>query len=404
LPRTFGGLLDSPLRPHVEHYVTSLQQQGYRTKTITQHVYRLRRFGQWLQRKRLTLENIDEKIVADFIRRTRPRDAHDGLPQVLRRLLGILRRAGETPPPEPVRRSPAQCIADGYREYLRVERNLAPQTVENYSRYVEKFLIDRFGAVRADLRELKLTEVIRFVRRIGRERNPIFTKGMVIALRAFLRYLFQRGKIEGDWAPSVPAIAHWHLTGLPKRLPSETVERILAACDQTTSVGRRDLAILLLLARLGLRGIEVLRLQLEDIDWENAQVTVRSRKGREWARLPLPSDVGRALAKYLRRDRPVCACRNVFVRSVAPHVALNDSAVIGLRVRAAIKRAGVKSSRQGAHIFRHTLASEMLRHGASLDEIARLLRHKDHDTTAIYAKVDLTALRRLVVALPGGAS
>jgi site-specific recombinase XerC len=237
--KTFGGLLDSPLRPHVEHYVTSLQQQGYRTNTVAQHVYWLRRFGQWLQRKRLTLENIDEKIVADFIKRTRPRDAHGGLPQMLRRLLGILRSAGETPPPEPVRRSPAQCIADGYREYLRMERNLVPQTVENYSRYVEKFLIDRFGAGRADLRHLKLTEVIGFVRRTGRERNPIFTKGMVVALRAFLRYLFQRGKIEGAWAPSVPAIAHWHLTGLPKRLPSETVERILAACDQTTSVGRR---------------------------------------------------------------------------------------------------------------------------------------------------------------------
>jgi site-specific recombinase XerD len=397
------ALRNSPFGAHVECYVTRLRDQGYTANTITSHAHLFSRFQRWMKRRGCDLGDLNDQIVHAFLKR-RKRNSHDGAPQAFRRLLGILRAAGATPPAEPPSRTPAQRIAGDYREYLRMERNLAPQTVENYSRYVEKFLVDRFGAARADLRELKLTEVIRFVRRTGRERNPIFTKGMVVALRAFLRYLFQRGKIEGDWAPSVPAIAHWHLTGLPKRLPSETVERILAACDQTTPVGRRDHAILLLLARLGLRGIEVLRLQLEDIDWESAQVTVRSRKGREWARLPLPCDVGRAIAEYLRRDRPACTCRNLFVRSAAPHVALNDSAVIGLRVRAAMKRAGVKSPRQGAHIFRHTLASEMLRHGASFDEIARLLRHKDHDTTAIYAKVDLTALRRLAVPLPGGVS
>lgn len=401
-PKTLRALHNSPLLPHVECYVTLLQNQGYTTNTIMSHVQLFRRFQRWLRRRRCDLGELKEQVLDEFLK-NRERDSHDGAPQALHRFIEILRAAGVTPPSEPAFRTPAQRIADEYRDYLRVERSFASKTVENYSRYVGEFLTERFGASRVDLRQLKLAEVIGFVRRMARARNPIFMKGLVIALRSFLRYLFLRGKIEADWAPSVPAVAHWHLTGLPKRLPGETVERIVAGCDLTTSVGRRDRAILLLLARLGLRGVEVVRMQLEDIDWENAQLTVRSKKGRGWARLPLPSDVGRAIAQYLRRDRPVCPCRNVFVRSVAPHAALNNSAVIGLRVRAAIKRSGVKSSRQGAHIFRHTLASEMLRHGASLDEIAHLLRHKDHDSTAIYAKVDVGALRRLVVALPGGA-
>lgn len=402
-PRIVGALHNSPLRQHAECYIRLLREQGYTAHTITQHLYLFRRFHRWVKRRRCNFGELNEQIVDEFLK-NRKRDSHDGAPKAFCRLLGIMRAADATPPAKQALRTPTERIADEYRDHLRVERSFAPTTVRNYSRYVEGFLNDRFGTSPADVSRLKLAEVISFVRRTARERNAIFTKSLIIALRSFLRYLFQHGKLEADWAPSVPTIAHWHLTGLPKRLPSETVERILSACDQTTSVGRRDRAILLLLARLGLRGVEVVRLQLEDIDWENAQLTIRSKKGGGLARLPLPADVGRAIARYLHRDRPTCTCRSVFVRSVAPHAALNNSAVIGLRVRAAIKRAGVKSSRQGAHVFRHTLASEMLRHGASLDEIARLLRHKDHDSTAIYAKVDLGALRRLVVALPGGAS
>jgi site-specific recombinase XerD len=318
-------------------------------------------------------------------------------------LLEILRSAGVVRLPTPVRRSPAQCIAEEYRTFLQIDRGFAAKTVENYTRYVESFLTDRFGGRGADLQQLKVTEIIEFVQRTARDRNKIYAKGLVIALRSFLRYLHYRGTIETDWATSLPVVAHWRLTGLPKRLPQGAVEKILAQCDPETALGRRDRAILLLLARLGLRGGEVVRMHLEDIDWENARLTVRSKKGRGWARMPLPTDVGRAIARYLRHDRPVCACRNLFVRNVAPHAPLNNSAVIGLRVRAALKRAGIESPRKGSHVFRHTLASEMLQNGASLDEIGQVLRHRDHDTTAIYAKVDLNALRRLAVRLPGGA-
>ena len=179
------------------------------------------------------------------------------------------------------------------------------------------------------------------------------------------------------------------------------VQKVLDSCDRTSAVGRRNYAILLSLARLGLRAGEIIALQLEDIDWQNAQITVRSRKGCGWARLPLPKDMGKAIARYLQIDRPDCSSRNVFVRRVAPYQRLSNSAVISVLTRNALKKAGIQSVRKGAHLFRHTLATEILRQGASLDEIAQVLRHKNPDTTAIYAKVDLDALRRLAIAWPG---
>jgi integrase/recombinase XerD len=166
------------------------------------------------------------------------------------------------------------------------------------------------------------------------------------------------------------------MSGPPKHLRSEAVQRVLSACDRSTVKGKRDYAILVLLARLGLRGGEIVALQLDDIDWANGELVVRSKKGDGWARLPLPMDVGRALERYLM-IRPPSPYRNVF--------------------------AGVKSARTGAHIFRHSLATEMLRRGASLAEIGRVLRHRDPDSTAIYASVDLEALRELALPWPGGA-
>ena len=160
--------------------------------------------------------------------------------------------------------------------------------------------------------------------------------------------------------------------------------------------------ILLLLARLGLRAGEIVALQLDDVDWVNAQLTVRSKKGDGWARLPLPIDVGRALARYLK-VRPPSPYRNVFVRGYAPYTPFVASGPISVLARKAIERADVKSARTGAHVFRHSLATEMLRRGASLDEIGRVLRHRHPDSTAIYAKVDLNALRGLALPWPGGA-
>ena len=181
----------------------------------------------------------------------------------------------------------------------------------------------------------------------------------------------------------------------------EQIQSVLDHCDRTTKAGRRDYAILLLLARLGLRGGEVARLELGDFDWDNALVTICG-KGGQRAELPLPAEVGQAIAEYLYRDRPQCSCRSVFIRGRAPLGGLGYSTAISNIVERALRKAGVQSARKGAHLFRHSLATHMLAKGASLWEIGEVLRHRSADTTAIYAKVQLEALRPLALCWPGG--
>jgi integrase len=188
---------------------------------------------------------------------------------------------------------------------------------------------------------------------------------------------------------------------VPKFLPAGAVQQVLDRCERETPNGRRNYAILLLLARLGLRACEIVALSLNDIDWDNSRLTIRCKGGR-WAQMPLPADVGEAIANYLRFGRPRCVCRNVFLRHRAPLRGFTDSTTVSSIVRRALIRSGIDSVRKGSHLFRHTLATELLRNGASLDEIAELLRHRSPNTTAVYAKVDVTALRTLALPWPGG--
>jgi site-specific recombinase XerD len=321
----------------------------------------------------------------------------------LQRLLAILREAHVSPAAETIPLTPAQRLAAQYRRYLSEERGCCDETVENYGRHIDRLVDQRFGSGPVKASCLQARDIIEFVEANARQHGRGYILQVITALRSFLRFLRYRGHITTDLAASVPSVAHWQKADLPKHLPAGAVQKVLDACDRTTAGGRRNYAILLLLARLGLRAGEVIAMQLEDIDWENAQLTVRSKKGRGWARLPLPADVGSALAQYLRHDRPQCPSRNVFVRLVAPYEPLSNSPVIAVLTRKALEKAGVESTRKGAHIFRHSLATEMLRQGASLDEIGQVLRHKDPDTTVIYAKVDLDTLRKLAIAWPGGA-
>jgi integrase/recombinase XerD len=224
---------------------------------------------------------------------------------------------------------------------------------------------------------------------------------MTSALRSFLRYARYQDFIRSDLAACVPCVADWSVASIPKGLPIEHVKRVLASCNRGSAIGRRDYAILLLLARLGLRAGEVTGLTLEDFDWETGRLTLRG-KGDRYAELPVPADVGKAVAAYLKDGRTRSTNRCVFLRAQAPAVGLRNSRSVGLIVARALARAGIICRRKGAHQFRHTLATEMLRHGASLAEIGEVLRHRNPQTTAIYAKVDLASLRTLALPWPGG--
>ena len=285
-----------------------------------------------------------------------------------------------------------------YRDYLVHERGLVDRVVVARVQAAGLFLAAHPGLLRGRP-AVDAGQVSAFCARELPGRGRSAAKNLAAALRSFLRFLHVEGLVEAPLAQAVPAVAARKGTGLPRGISRVTLTRLLASCDRRTRGGPRDYAILLLLARLGLRSGEVARLALEDFDWRAGNVLVHGKGGRdEW--LPLPADVGAAVAGYLRRGRPRSESRAVFLRAIAPAVGLTPHAMSWV-VYAACDRAGLP--RIGAHRLRHTAATEMLRAGASLTEVGQVLRHGAVGTTAIYAKVDYVALRSLDVSWPGGA-
>jgi integrase len=250
------------------------------------------------------------------------------------------------------------------------------------------------------LAQLTAVEVTEFVLAECATRSVGSAKYVVCGLRSLLRYLYVMGQTEAQLEAAVPKVAGWRLAGMPTMFGPAEVARLLASCDRRRTFGRRDYAVLSLLARLGLRAGEVASLELGDIDWRAGEIVVRG-KGRRKERLPLPVDVGDALAAWLRRGRRRCGCPAVFTTVRAPHRPLSSGGVSAI-VRAACARAGLPES--NAHRLRHTAATEMLRAGAGLAEVGQVLRHTSMLTTAIYAKVDRDGLRTLALPWPGAGS
>jgi site-specific recombinase XerD len=288
-----------------------------------------------------------------------------------------------------------------FQQYLRQERSLTEATVINYTPVVRSFLTERFPEGAVHCQQITAGDIIEFVQRqavlVTSKRAPL----VVTALRSFLRYLFHRGILAIDLATCVPTIATWSLSKVPRFLSGEQIQKILDSCDRETAIGKRDYALLLLLARLGLRAGEIVALNLDDVDWEAGLITVCG-KGKRVAQMPLSSEVGTAIAEYLSTARPQCSSRRVFIRANAPLTGFANSIAVCSLVDKAMERAGVESEYRGSHVFRHSLATGMLNHGASLDEIGDLLRHRRPDTTRIYAKVDLASLRSIALPWPGG--
>ena len=288
-------------------------------------------------------------------------------------------------------------VAD-YRHYLLGERALTPAVAGQYTRLARRFLSE---VVRGEVSELSASSVTDYVVRECRSRPGGSARLLVTGLRSLVRFLFLAGHLEVDLASAVPGVAHWGGGSLPRAVSPAAVAALAAGCDVDTPAGLRDRAIIVLLARLGLRAGEVAALELEDLDWRSGELSVRTQKVARRDRLPLPVDVGEALVAYLRHGRPASTCRQVFLRLNAPITGLTGPAVTGVVYRAC-DRCGLP--RAGAHRLRHSAATAMLAGGASLTEIGQVLRHARQDTTAIYAKVDQATLRRLVRPWPGDAA
>ena len=288
-----------------------------------------------------------------------------------------------------------------FGQYLGEERGLKEITRDQYLKVTRSFLSGRFRNKAISLLELNQRDVAKFVLRQARAISSTTGQRAANVLRCFLRFLYQRGDIPTNLAACVPRVATWSLASVPKHLPAEQVERLLEKCDPDSPTGQRDYTILLLLARLGLRAGEVVDMTLDDIDWEAGELNIKGKGGRQ-DRLPIPEDVGQALARYLQKARPRCTSRRVFIRVHAPHLGFSGPSSVTVIVHQALHRAGLNPARRGAHLLRHSLRSRIIGIVASLTEIGQFFRHQLIRTTAIYAKVDLPVLRALAQPWPGG--
>jgi site-specific recombinase XerD len=403
LQRLRSGVLGA----HLDSFADHLAKCGYAATTARSHLTLLGDFDQWMTRRRRILAELNDELVDKFVHnRRRRRKLRRGDSATVHQFLTHLRTHGVIPSPIPViDETPLGRLEHQYEEYLVLERGLAPVTVTNYCRFLRRFLSERYGKGPVGLRILDVSTVTTFVVRHAPTMSPGRAKLMGTALRSAFQFLLQRGSIERDLAACVPRMPDWRLATIPKYLSPAEVERVLQACDRQTSVGRRDHAILLLLARLGLRAGEIVTLELDDIHWRSGEIAVRSSKRLPQDRLPLSSEVGEALARYIQQDRLRQSTRRVFLCVKAPRRGFSGPSTVSTIVRRALARAGLFPALKGAHLLRHSLATRMLRHGASLPEIGQVLRHRAVTTTEIYAKVDLAGLRALAQPWPlaGGA-
>jgi len=395
---------EGPLAAHIGAFAKSRSAQGYALDSIHRQVLLAACFSHWLKQKRVALRHISSDHASSYLRcRARQVRPCPGDAAALRHLIEFLRRKGVIAAERrsPRRLTPAERCAQAYGQHLREARALARATIVNYVPFIRGFLRDRFGDGPVMLSRLSAGDVVRFVQRQAPRLHLKRAKLLTTALRSFLRYVRYRGEVTLDLAAAVPVVANWSMPSIPRAIEADHVRQLVASIDRRTAIGHRDYAILLLLARLGLRSGEVAFLELDDIDWKAGQVSVREKGGQRTA-LPLPAEVGKAIATYLRHGRPRCTSRRVFLRSKAPVRGFLSQCAIGSIIRHALQRTGIQAPTTGAHQFRHALATQMLRHGASLTEIGELLRHRSPQTTMIYAKVDLKALRTLALPWPGG--
>ena len=396
---------EGPLAPYADTIARRLHERGYAPWTVQDKLHVVAKLSHWLEEHQLPVEVLDEQRVCAFLQEFQGEEcrACHGDPTTLRGLLKQLSGDGVIPEPRDAADAGGQAeIVQEFSRYLTQQRGLSAATIDNYVAVVGRFLSHRFGETPVDLAALQAHDLTGFVLAQAHRLSPKPAQLMVTALRSFLRFLYQRGQIAVDLAAGVPTVADWRLARVPKYLPPEQVERLLECCDQRTVVGQRDYSILLLLARLGLRAGEVVHLCLDDVDWTEGLLTVRG-KGGHWRQLPLPVDVGEAIARYLRWGRPPCTTRRVFVRGRAPRAGFAGSVAIDCIVSRALARADLNAPSRGAHLLRHSLATGMLRKGASLAEIGQLLGHRLPQSTEIYAKVDERALADLAQPWPGGA-
>jgi len=392
------GVCDA-IEAQIGSFIAELEAAGYARNTLSTKRAALRSFIRWRRRRRRPTTQPDESEVREFLaassglgpnRRCLASRALSGFLEYLRRHKLIATSAPIAP------ETAASALARRYADFLRNEKGLAELSLHVYLPVVP----DLIGYLREHHRTVAVgrldAQILRaFLFQKTRDRSSECVRLLATSLRSFLRFLHVKGDLRHDLTAAIPTVRRWSQAGVPRKLTPEEVGRVLDTPNRASPTGRRDRAILLLLARLGLRASEVIALELGDIRWRTGEILIRGKGGRQDL-LPLPRDVGVALARYLRLDRGARPKARVFLRTYAPRVPLTGPGSIGHIVRRTMAQAGVERPKQiAAHLFRHTLASRMLQQGADLREISEVLRHRAPSSTEIYAKIDLRSLQEV---------
>ncbi len=382
------------LTAHIDSFLDGFRATGYAPAAVTSRRLILNAFIRSIASKPRAAEDLSDADVLAFLKRRPTRRLDSKERAVLRRFLAHLRAEGVCSPTESGPVTPADEITQRYVAFLRQDRGLAENSIAVYAPCARDFFGYRVTQVgHLALKTLDAEAVHTFLLERIANRSTESSRLLSVSIRSVLRFLFLRGETPRDLSAAVPMVRTYRQSTVPSVLSAEEVQRVLATPDRSTVRGRRDAAILLLLARLGLRASEIVFLELGDLHWRAGEVVIRG-KGPRRDHVPLLADVGGAIARYLEHGRGPSVSRRVFLRIIPPRVGLARPCAIDHIVRLAFSRAGVRPRhRRVAHLFRHSLATRMIRRGASLPEIAEVLRHRSQSTTAIYAKVSLDALR-----------
>jgi len=392
-------LRNGPMGLYLPGLVRLLEEQGFKRGVIRQSVRTAEALGQWLRKQGVPLVEANRSHVDAFVRQRFGTRHSRRMISCVPRIVQFLQGHGVLNAPEIA--TGADRWLQRFDEHLAHVHGFCPAVRENYGRYAHRFLASRPDGTVPDWPGLKANDIQSFVQsEMAKLNTTPSRRHPATAMRAVIRFLVSEGSVSPDLIRSIPVIRDWKHATLPKHFSAEELERVLAVCSGDAELSFRDRAMVLLMARLGMRAGEVRQLQLEDIDWAAGVIRVHLGKSRYERNLPLPEDAGIAIISYLREERPPSPDRTIFLRARAPHIALSSVVDISRRV---LKRAEITGIRVGAHHFRHTAATQMVRQGASFKDVADILGHRYLETTAIYAKLDVHCLAQVALPWPGGA-
>jgi integrase len=389
--------VEGPLASLAVRFRAQLRTVGYGPEWSVVQLRLFASLSRWMSSNELEVNDLTADQLNEFFEERRIHGAVGRVPASRNGpLVAFLRAEGMVGIPEEPPGDATDELVARFRRHLVVERGLRVSTIGRYEDATRTFLAAIGPGV--DLSALDAERVTKFVLQEAERRSVASATNIVVGLRSFLRYAFVEGLVCRRLDAAVPTVANWRASALPRALEPGLAKRLLGTCDRRTAVGRRNFAILHCLWRLGLRVGEVAALGLDDLDWRAGEIVVHGKGGRD-ERLPLPNDVGMAIVGYLRRGRPCSSSRALFLRARPPFGPVSPTAV-----RWAVYRScdNLGIPRFGAHRLRHTAAAELLAHGASLEEVAQVLRHRSVDTTAVYAKIDRLALNAIALPWPGG--